>query len=165
MQELTKHSPESRLAEILKQRGESIATAESCTGGNIAHRITAAEGSSQYFMGGVVAYANHVKTDLLNVSAEVIAAEGAVSRSVAEQMAQGVRKACKSTYGIATTGIAGPTGGSIGKPVGTVWIAVATPSGTLSELFHSNCTRSENIEAASTKALEMLCNLLLAKQK
>ncbi|MFQ8804012.1 MAG: CinA family protein [Alistipes indistinctus] len=111
------------------QPGQTLATAESRTGGNIAHRFTAMPGASDYFLGGVVAYSNEVKTALLGVDPDSLNRYGAVSRSIAEQMAEGVRRATGATYGISTTGTRGPTGGTPGKPVGTVWMAVATPEG------------------------------------
>ena len=115
-------SLESVTGTLLKTRGETLAPAESCTGGNIAHRFTAMPGASEYFKGGVVAYSNEVKIALLGVDPESLNRYGAVSQSVAEQMAEGVRRATGATYGISTTGIAGPTGGTPEKPVGTVWM-------------------------------------------
>jgi nicotinamide-nucleotide amidase len=149
-------SVESFVARLLVGRGVTLATAESCTGGAIAARLTAMEGASAWFRGGVVAYDNMVKVDVLGVRAGDIAAAGAVSRTVAEQMAAGVRRVCKADYGIAATGIAGPSGGSAEKPVGTVWIAVASPSGTVSRLYRFGALREQNIQRAATAALNML---------
>ena len=101
----------------------TVCTAESCTGGNIAHQITLVAGSSAYYVGGVVSYANEVKINTLGVPAEYIEQNGAVSKPVVEAMAMGVRKITNSDYSIATSGIAGPGGGSAEKPVGTVWMA------------------------------------------
>ena len=147
---------ESAVGELLRGRGETVAAAESCTGGNIAHRFTALPGASDYFRGGVVAYSNDVKTALLGVNADDLNRCGAVSRPVAEQMAAGVRKATGATYGIATTGIAGPTGGTPDKPVGTVWMAVSGPDETYSIQMVFGSLRSQNIERASSNAINLL---------
>ena len=125
-------------------------------GDNIAHRFTALPGASDYFRGGVVAYSNDVKTALLGVNADDLNRCGAVSRPVAEQMAAGVRKATGATYGIATTGIAGPTGGTPDKPVGTVWMAVSGPDETYSIRMVFGSLRSQNIERASSNAINLL---------
>ncbi len=149
-------SLESVTGTLLKTRGETLATAESCTGGNIAHRFTAMPGASEYFKGGVVAYSNEVKMALLGVDLESLNRYGAVSQSVAEQMAEGVRRATGATYGISTTGIAGPTGGTPEKPVGTVWMAVATPNGVFSRRMVFGSVRSQNIERASSNCINLL---------
>lgn len=149
-------SLESVTGTLLKTRGETLATAESCTGGNIAHRFTAMPGASEYFKGGVVAYSNEVKIALLGVNPESLNRYGAVSQSVAEQMAEGVRRATGATYGISTTGIAGPAGGTPEKPVGTVWMAVATPNGVFSRRMVFGSVRSQNIERASSNCINLL---------
>ena len=149
-------SLESVTGTLLKTRGETLATAESCTGGNIAHRFTAMPGASEYFKGGVVAYSNEVKIALLGVDPESLNRYGAVSQSVAEQMAEGVRRATGATYGISTTGIAGPTGGTPETPVGTVWMAVATPNGVFSRRMVFGSVRSQNIERASSNCINLL---------
>lgn len=149
-------SLESVTGTLLKTRGETLATAESCTGGNIAHRFTAMPGASEYFKGGVVAYSNEVKIALLGVDPESLNRYGAVSQSVAEQMAEGVRRATGATYGISITGIAGPTGGTPEKPVGTVWMAVATPNGVFSRRMVFGSVRSQNIERASSNCINLL---------
>lgn len=149
-------SLESVTGTLLKTRGETLATAESCTGGNIAHRFTAMPGASEYFKGGVVAYSNEVKMALLGVDPESLNRYGAVSQNVAEQMAEGVRRATGATYGISTTGIAGPTGGTPEKPVGTVWMAVATPNGVFSRRMVFGSVRSQNIERASSNCINLL---------
>ena len=118
---------------ILTERRQTLATAESCTGGVIASRFTAMPGASAYFLCGVVSYSNEAKIRVLGVDADTIARYGAVSEQVARQMAEGARRVAGADYAIATTGIAGPTGGSAEKPVGTVWIAVATPAGTVAQ--------------------------------
>lgn len=149
-------SLESVTGALLKTRGETLATAESCTGGNIAHRFTAMPGASECFKGGVVAYSNEVKMALLGVDPESLNRYGAVSQNVAEQMAEGVRRATGATYGISTTGIAGPTGGTPEKPVGTVWMAVATPNGVFSRRMVFGSVRSQNIERASSNCINLL---------
>lgn len=151
-----KTSPEEIFAPRIAALGVTVAAAESCTGGNIARLITAAAGASRYFLGSVTAYANEVKTRVLGVRAEDIATYGAVSETVARQMAEGVRALTGADWAVATTGVAGPDGGTAEKPVGTVWIAVAGPQGTRAELFHFSATRERNIAKASAKALEML---------
>lgn len=113
------------LAQALRERGESMATAESCTGGMIASACTSLPGSSLWFERGVVSYSNAAKTDLLGVPAALIAAHGAVSEAVALAMAEGLLARAPVEYAVAVTGIAGPDGGSAAKPVGTVWLALA----------------------------------------
>lgn len=140
----------------LTQRRETLAVAESCTGGTIAARFTALPGASAYFRCGVVAYSNDAKRDLLGVEPEVLGRYGAVSEQVARQMAEGVRRAAGADYAVATTGIAGPTGGSSEKPVGTVWIAVATPHGTTAVRKQCGSDRGQIIERAAAFALAML---------
>ena len=156
-------APEEVFAEKIARLGVMVATAESCTGGNIAHMITAVAGASRYFLGGVVSYANEVKINVLGVNAEDLEKYGAVSEPVALQMAQGVRKLTGADFAVATTGVAGPDGGSAEKPVGTVWIAVAGPQGAAAQRFHFSATRERNIAKASVKALELL--LEAAEQK
>ncbi len=142
--------------QLLTERGKTLAVAESCTGGTIASRFTAMAGSSAYFLAGVVAYANEAKRDILGVNYDDIMRYGAVSEQVARQMAEGARRITGADYAIATTGIAGPTGGTTQKPVGTVWIAVATPQGTIATLRPSGTDRSQIINRASAYAIEML---------
>ena len=148
--------------DMLIQRGATLAVAESCTGGTIATKFTAIAGASQYFMAGIVSYSNAAKSDILGVRIEDIEREGAVSECVARQMAEGARRVTGADYAIATTGIAGPTGGSELKPVGTVWIAVATPTGTITQMRNSGTDRGQIISRASAYAIEMLYNELKA---
>ena len=148
--------------DMLIQRGATLAVAESCTGGTIAAKFTAIAGASQYFMAGIVSYSNASKCDILGVRMEDIEREGAVSKCVARQMAEGARRVAGADYAIATTGIAGPTGGSELKPVGTVWIAVATPTGTIAQMRNSGTDRGQIISRASAYAIEMLYNELKA---
>ncbi|MBQ8863413.1 MAG: competence/damage-inducible protein A [Rikenellaceae bacterium] len=151
------------VAKLLQSKGATLAIAESCTGGRIANQITSMAGASEYFLCGVVSYSNQAKQDILGVKAETINAYGAVSSQVAQQMAEGVRRIAGSDYAIATTGIAGPGGGSELKPVGTVWIAVASPSGTITRRMNYGRIRIQNIERASTTALNLLRLVLLDK--
>ncbi len=140
----------------LKQAGVTVATAESCTGGTIAHMITLIPGASAYFMGGVVAYSNEVKKNVLGVSAADLEKYGAVSEVVARQMAEGVRQKLGAQYAVSTTGIAGPDGGTKEKPVGTVWMAVAGPHGTVTEKMLISHTRERNIGRGSVHAIQLL---------
>lgn len=144
------------IGRLLINNNQTVATAESCTGGNIAHLITSISGSSAYFRGGIVAYSNKIKEKQLNVEPEVIEINGAVSQEVVEQMAVNVRKIMQTTYGIAISGIAGPMGERPGKPVGTTWIALATKDNVITkkEVFGDN--RERNILRASIAALNLL---------
>lgn len=128
---------------LLTDRGVTLAAAESCTGGLIGHRITSVPGSSRYFAGGVVAYGNQAKVDLLGVSAETLAGEGAVSDRTAREMAEGVRKRMGTDIGLAVTGIAGPDGATRDKPVGTVYIALASPGYGVSRRYRFWGTREQ----------------------
>lgn len=141
---------------LLIRRGLTLAAAESCTGGVIASRFTAMPGASAYFRCGVVAYSNEAKHDVLGVDAETIAHCGAVSEEVARQMAEGARRIGGADYAVATTGIAGPAGGSARKPVGTVWIAVATPRHTVAILKQCGTDRGQIIDRASAFAISLL---------
>ncbi len=153
-------TPEESLLQRLRAKGLTVATAESCTGGNIAHRITAIAGCSDCYFGSVVSYDNSVKTNLLNVDPAAIETHGAVSEEVASQMAEGVRKAIGTDCAIATSGIAGPSGATPGKPVGTVCIAIATPERTVAATYHFPGTRDRVIDRASTTALTLLAMAL-----
>lgn len=147
---------QSAVAKMLIARGETLAAAESCTGGTISAKFTAMSGASEYYWGGVVSYDNSVKENVLGVSRHNLDTYGAVSEQVARQMAEGVRSVCGTTYGIATTGIAGPTGGTPDKPVGTVWMAVATPTKTIAKVVQHGKIRAVNIERAATAAINLL---------
>ncbi len=148
---------------LLIERNSTLAVAESCTGGLISDRITDVSGSSEYFQGGILAYSNQVKIDLLGVSVEDLERHGAVSSPVAIQMAEGVRNLVKTDYGIGVTGIAGPTGGTPEKPVGMVYMAVATPRGAYSKEFRFSGDRVIIKRRASQMALDMLRRELLKK--
>ncbi|MEG2061090.1 MAG: competence/damage-inducible protein A [Alistipes sp.] len=147
----------------LTERQLTLATAESCTGGTIATRFTAMPGASAYFLGGVVAYSNAVKSDLLGVNSADIARYGAVSKEVARQMAEGARRVTGADYALATTGIAGPTGGTDTKPVGTVWIAVATPRRTVTLCRPCGTDRGQIIDRATAFAISLLRDELNGK--
>jgi nicotinamide-nucleotide amidase len=153
------------LGRILVESGKTLALAESCTGGNIAQFITSNAGSSAYFKGGVVAYSNVVKTSLLGVSTEMLETFGAVSQEVAEAMAVGTQKALNADYAVSTTGIAGPDGGSDEKPVGTVWIAVAGPSGVTSKKYIFKHNRERNIIRTTHTALNMLRMFIISENQ
>lgn len=152
--------PENYWVAQLAACGVSVATAESCTGGNIAQIITSVAGASDYFLGGIVAYANEVKINVLGVAAQDLKKHGAVSEPVAFQMAQGARRATGAEWAVSTTGVAGPSGGTPQKPVGTVWIGVAGPKGAFAQEFHFASTRERNIAKASIKALELLVSAI-----
>ena len=146
---------EALVGRLLAQHGKTIATAESCTGGRLAAALNAQSGSSAYYMGSVIAYDNSVKTNLLGVSQETLDTSGAVSESTVRQMAEGVRELLHTDYAIATSGIAGPTGGTAEKPVGTVWIAWATPESTEAHCYHFGAAREREqiTQRAVTAAL------------
>jgi nicotinamide-nucleotide amidase len=144
---------EAILGKVLLEKGKTISTAESCTGGYIAHLITSIAGSSSYYKGSVVAYANEVKMDMLGVKEETLIAHGAVSEETVKEMAAGAIKRFNTDYAIAISGIAGPDGGTEEKPVGTVWIAVAGPSGTFAKKYLFGKNRQRNIRVAALTAL------------
>ena len=149
-------SLEEALAAALKAKGKTIATAESCTGGYIAHLLTSISGSSAYYLGGFVSYDNQVKIETLKVSKESIEDDGAVSKTVVEQMANGARNLLKTDFAIATSGIAGPDGGTEEKPVGTVWIAIASEKGVQAKKFLFEQNRERNIRRSAMAALSMV---------
>lgn len=151
---------EKRIGELLRERLLTIGLAESCTGGLVAGRITDAPGSSSYFMAGLVTYSNKAKTKFLSVPDEIIARHGAVSKIVAEHMAKGVRAAAGVDIGLSITGIAGPAGGSPEKPVGTVFIALATKKKTFVRKFLFSGGRREVRKHSSEEALTMLLDYL-----
>ncbi len=135
--------------------------AESCTGGYLAQTITSNPGCSAYFNGGVVAYSNEIKNKILGVPSGMLEKYGAVSQEVAESMALGAQKELNADYSIATTGIAGPDGGTEEKPVGTVWIAVSGPSGVRSKKYIFRHNRERNIIRTTQTSLNMLRTLIL----
>ena len=142
-------------------RGLTLATAESCTGGNIARLLTGQAGASAYYLGGVVAYSNKVKEQSLGVRHETLVVHGAVSEATVREMAEGVRNRMDADYAIATTGIAGPDGGTTEKPVGTVWIAVASRTATEAQLLQFGANRrQQNIDRSTNQAFAMLIRML-----
>jgi len=152
--------PEELIGNTLRTRGLTLATAESCTGGLIGSRITDVAGSSEYFVGGIVAYAYDAKVALLGVAWDTLNAHGAVSRETVLEMARGARGALKADIAIATSGIAGPGGGTPDKPVGTTWIGLATPDGEWAKDFHFSGDRTQNKTSAATEALKMVLEYL-----
>ena len=154
-------SLEQSLGELLLERGLTLASAESCTGGNIARMITSVPGSSSYYSGSVIAYENRIKSEVLGVDSRVIEEKGAVSREVVEQMANGVRAVLGTDTAISTSGIAGPDGGTDDKPVGTTWICVQYREESYAKLYRFGGTRERIIDQASNTALQLLRRLLL----
>ncbi len=144
------------ISQLYWDRKQTLAVAESCTGGYISHLITMIPGSSSFFMGGVVSYANEMKMDALGVPAETIQSFGAVSLQTVEKMAEGVRNLANSDYGLATSGIMGPGGATDQKPVGYVCVAVSSTKGTFSKIFQFRFDRQRNIELSALNALEFL---------
>lgn len=153
-------SPEIIVANLLTKRSLTLAAAESCTGGRIASAITSLPGSSTYFKGGVVAYTNEIKIELLNVSPETLDRYGAVSEETVIEMVNGAMKTLKADCAIATSGIAGPTGGSPGKPVGTVWIAVGYKNKVITMKQEGDRGRLTNMERVVNNALLLLYEIL-----
>ncbi|MCR5588573.1 MAG: CinA family nicotinamide mononucleotide deamidase-related protein [Bacteroidales bacterium] len=147
----------------LIERGKTLATAESCTGGNIARLLTAQAGASAYFKGGIIAYSNEVKESALGVKHSTLQAHGAVSEETVREMVEGVRERLGADYAIATTGIAGPTGGTPEKPVGTVWVAVCSKDETVSQLMHYGDRRQQTIDRTTNQAYSMLMKLICQK--
>ena len=145
---------------LLTERHQTISTAESCTGGKLASLLNKHAGSSAFYYGSVVCYDNSVKEHVLGVPKEVIKAHGVVSEEVVFKMANSIRELSKTDYSIATSGIAGPSGGTPEKPVGTVWIAWATPQGTTAECFHLGKLREQVTDRACQKALVKLLQLM-----
>lgn len=148
------------IGELLRKRKMTLSTAESCTGGSVAARIISVSGSSDYFKGGVVAYSNEVKMNLLHVSADTLEKQGAVSKDTVIEMVKGAMNALKTDCAISTSGIAGPGGGTKEKPVGTVWIAVAYKNEIRTMKQEMDCGREKNIERAGNNALILLHELL-----
>jgi nicotinamide-nucleotide amidase len=144
------------VARLLKKRDETLSTAESCTGGNIARMLTRHAGASAYYKGTVVSYANSVKQNVLQVSGETLQTVGAVSEATAQQMARSILRIMQTDYAIAVSGIMGPEGGTSEKPVGMVWIAVANKDRVTTKQFHFRFDRARNIELTSINALNLL---------
>jgi len=147
---------ETEAGNLLAQRGETLAVAESCTGGLLAGRITDVPGASAYFLGGIIAYSNAVKVTLLGVPEGIIASKGGVSAECTEAMALGARTRLRADVALAISGIAGPGGGTPDKPVGLVYVALASPHGTWVEEHRFVGSRSGNRQAACDAALDLL---------
>lgn len=151
-----KESLEQMVGKLLREKKKTISTAESCTGGYISHLLTKVSGSSDYYIGSVISYAYEIKESELSVPHDMIQKHGAVSQPVVEQMAKAIREKYKTDYSISASGIAGPSGGTDEKPVGTVWIAIATPDKVFSEKFLFGNNRERNIQKTANTALNML---------
>lgn len=147
------------ISEIFWREGFTLVTAESCTAGNIAAVITAVPGSSRFYKGGVVAYANEVKENLLYVQPATLEAYGAVSEETVTEMVRGAMEVLKADYAVATSGIAGPAGGTAEKPVGTIWIAAGSAEKIITAKLTGDNGREKNIQAATKKALQLLLEL------
>lgn len=147
---------EEQVGESLRESGGTVSTAESCSGGLISHRLTNVPGSSAYFIGGAVTYSNEAKVQVLGVDEQSLEEHGAVSEQVAREMAEGSRERFAADYAVACTGIAGPTGGTEDKPVGLVYVAVATPGGTRVERCRFEGSRERIKEQTADHALTML---------
>ena len=157
--------PENVIGDLLRVRRMKLATAESCTGGLIASHITDVAGSSEYFLGGVAAYAYEAKVALLGVSWDTLKTYGAVSRETVIEMARGVNKVLNADIAISVSGIAGPGGGLPDKPVGTVWVALVAPDGEWTRLFHFDGNRVQNKSSAADAALQFLMDYLTGNIK
>lgn len=153
---------ETIVGSLLRERGETLSTAESCTGGYLAHMITKVAGSSDYYKGSIIAYSNQLKTSLLGIEQEMIVTHGAVSREVVSAMATSARERLQTTWALATSGIAGPSGGTPEKPVGTVWISLAGPNETFARRFQLGNDRERNIHISALSALNMLRQALIS---
>jgi nicotinamide-nucleotide amidase len=151
------------IGKLLKEKGQTVSTAESCTGGNIAHMLTSVPGSSQYFKGSIIAYHNDVKNELLGVTDLTLEKAGAVSEESVIAMAEGVRRLLRTDFSVATSGIAGPEGGSDLKPVGTLWIAVSSEKGVVTENRQFGTDRTNNIIRFSIAALNLLRKQIISK--
>ena len=157
---MSKKTIAAEIGEELLRRGQTMATAESCTGGNIAHQVTLVPGSSAWFRGGVVSYTNDVKMNVLQVPCELIDRYTEVSTQVAEAMAKGVCLITGADFAVSTTGIAGPTGATDNNPVGTVCICVATPHKVVSARLVFGSDRQSNIDSFTDAALRMLLDII-----
>jgi nicotinamide-nucleotide amidase len=156
---------ENILHQLLTNNGLTLSLAESCTGGKLASLFTAIPGSSRYFLGGVVSYSNEAKQNILGVNASAIEQQGAVSQPVVEQMALGAQRIFHSDCAIATSGIAGPDGGTPDKPVGTVWIAVVYQNQMRTQQFHFSQNRESNILRACNNGIQLLLEMIIQSKK
>jgi nicotinamide-nucleotide amidase len=144
------------VGDLLRQKGQTLATAESCTGGYVAHLITKVPGSSDYYLGGIIPYSNDLKISLIGVKPETLQQYGAVSEQTARELAEGVRQRLGADIGISSTGVAGPTGGTEEKPVGTVWIACSDGTRTEAQKLQLSQFREVNVQLTATYLLNLL---------
>lgn len=151
---------EIQIGNLLRQKGLTLATAESCTGGLIGHRLTNIPGSSEYYLGGVIAYANQAKSALLGVSPQTLQTCGAVSRETVLEMARGARRTFSADLAVSVSGIAGPGGGLPDKPVGTTWLGLSTAEGDWARTACFNGSRDENKAASASAALQLVLDFL-----
>ncbi len=158
-------SLESQIGVLLRQQGKKLAAAESCTGGLIANRITDIPGSSDYFLGGIVAYAYEAKVALLNVSWDTLHAFGAVSRETVLEMARGARRALSADLAVAVSGIAGPGGGLPNKPVGTTWLGLSASDGEWARVYCFTGDRLQNKTYSADAALQMVLEYLNGERR
>ncbi|MFQ5921418.1 MAG: CinA family protein [Anaerolineales bacterium] len=156
---------EERVGSALNEKGWTLALGESCTGGLVAHRITEVPGSSEYFLGGIVAYSNPIKESLLHVESETLHTVGAVSEETAREMARGAREALSAAVGLSVTGIAGPGGGTDEKPVGLTFMSVSTPDGEWVEQHVFQGDRHANKQASAKAALKLLLQALEEREQ
>jgi PncC family amidohydrolase len=157
--------PETLIGSILQERHLKLVAAESCTGGLIGSRITDVAGSSEYFLGSIVAYAYEIKVSLLDVSWDTLKAYGAVSRETVLEMAKGARNRLGGDIAISVSGIAGPNGGTPEKPVGTTWVGLVSDEGGWAKEFHFSGNREQNKASAAYAALQMLLDYLQGNLK
>jgi PncC family amidohydrolase len=157
---MAENSLEVQIGQLLTQRGLTLAAAESCTGGLVSHRITNVPGSSEYFLGGIVAYSNQIKMGLLGVRQDTLESKGAVSQETVLEMAAGVRQALKADIGIAISGIAGPGGATLNKPVGLVWLALSADNADNARSFIFPGDRLAVKEQSAQAALQMVLEYL-----
>jgi PncC family amidohydrolase len=160
---IVEDSLEYQVGHLLRKRALKLALAESCTGGLIGNRLTAVPGSSEYFLGGIVAYAYEAKVALLGVSWDTLNTRGAVSQETVLEMARGARRALNADIAVSVTGIAGPGGGTPEKPVGTTWIGLAAEEGEWTRLFQFSGNREQNKVSSANSALQMLLDYLQAQ--
>jgi nicotinamide-nucleotide amidase len=152
------------VGKLLLEHKQTLCTAESCTGGYLAHLITSVPGSSAYYNGSIISYANEIKVNELGVDPQILASDGAVSEACVRQMAEAARKKLNTEYAIATSGIAGPSGGSDEKPVGTVWIAVSSAQQTIAQQFNMGDSRERTILRTALQGLFMLRSMILSRK-
>jgi PncC family amidohydrolase len=156
---------EVQIGPLLRKAGWKLVTAESCTGGLISHRVTEVPGSSDYFLGGFVAYAYEAKVATLGVSWETLKTHGAVSRETVIEMARGARRALGADLAVSVSGIAGPGGAQVAKPVGTTWIGLSAPDGDWARLFRFSGDRHQNKAAAAEAGLHMVLEYLQGERR